>query len=70
VSGWIPWCELRHEASARQIEDARLELEAALRGESCAECGRAIGDQGRWYSDGAGELVPYYVECAGREFGV
>jgi hypothetical protein len=35
----------------------------------CVECGRRIGEDGRWYSDGAGQLVPYCDGCAEREFG-
>jgi hypothetical protein len=35
----------------------------------CFECGRPIGENGRWYSDGVGELVPYCAECAEREYG-
>ncbi len=31
--------------------------------------GQPIGDDGRWHSDGAGELVPYCAGCAEREFG-
>ncbi|MDH5334519.1 MAG: hypothetical protein OEW65_11595, partial [Thermoleophilia bacterium] len=26
---------------------------------TCVESGVPIGDDGRWYSDGTGELVPY-----------
>lgn len=36
---------------------------------SCAECGRPIGEDGRRYSDGVGELHPYCAACAEREFG-
>jgi hypothetical protein len=36
---------------------------------SCSECSRPIGEEGRWYSDGVGELHPYCPGCAAREFG-
>jgi hypothetical protein len=36
---------------------------------SCSECGRPIGEDGRWYSDGVGELYPHRAGCAAREFG-
>jgi hypothetical protein len=36
---------------------------------SCAECGRPIGEDGRWWSDGVGELHPYCATCSEREFG-
>lgn len=35
---------------------------------ACVECGRPIAGDGRFYSDGVGELVPYCAECAEREF--
>jgi hypothetical protein len=34
----------------------------------CVECHQPIGGWGCWYSDGAGELVPYCTDCAKREF--
>jgi hypothetical protein len=34
----------------------------------CVECHEPIGSWGCWYSDGAGELVPYCTDCAKREF--
>jgi len=36
---------------------------------TCTECDRPIGDDGRGYSDGTGELVPYCAACAAQEFG-
>jgi putative signal transducing protein len=35
----------------------------------CVECGRPIGDDGRWYPDATDELMPYCAGCAEREFG-
>jgi hypothetical protein len=51
------------------LEQARELLPAVENDPACVECGRLIGDNGRWYSDGVGDLVPYCPECAGREFG-
>jgi hypothetical protein len=35
----------------------------------CVKCGEPSGKDGRWYSDGTGELVPYCAECAEQELG-
>jgi hypothetical protein len=36
----------------------------------CTECGRAIGDQGRWHSGSSGSLLPYCRSCAELELPV
>ena len=67
----VPWHETQNELLVRvidrqrRIEVLRSELEA-----TCAECGRPIGFDGRWYSDGGGELVPYCASCAQTELPV
>jgi hypothetical protein len=50
---------------ARGIIESAEPLEA-----ECVECGRPMGDDGRWYSDGTGELLPYCAGCDEREFGL
>jgi hypothetical protein len=35
----------------------------------CSECGEPIRDDGRWYSTGTGELLPFCAVCARRQFG-
>jgi hypothetical protein len=37
--------------------------------EDCARCGRAVGEDGGWFLDQAGELQPYCGVCAERLFG-
>ena len=61
----------RHEIIVEEADLARareLVAGAALSAE-CVGCGRPIGDDGRWYSVGAGELVPYCAGCAASAFG-
>ncbi len=53
---------------AADLERATALLPTAESEIACVECGRPIGDDGRWYSDDTGELVPYCPECAEREF--
>jgi hypothetical protein len=36
----------------------------------CAECGRRVGDSGRWHSDGIGAPEPYCKPCAELAFPV
>jgi hypothetical protein len=62
------WREILVDADG--IERARELLVTVVPLEAeCVECGRPIGDGGRWYSDGAGLLVPYCAGCAEGELG-
>ena len=36
----------------------------------CAECGRSLGESGRWHSDGIGTAEVYCVPCAELAFPV
>ena len=58
VAGHRPWFTTRRK---------RVERDQAV-ADRCVECDQSIGTWGCWYSDGAGELVPYCAECAKREF--
>ena len=58
VAGHTPWFARRRKRAERH--------EAAT--DRCVECNQSIGTWGCWYSDGAGELVPYCGDCAKREF--
>jgi hypothetical protein len=57
VTGNTPW----QGAAGPNRQTAPAEL--------CAECATPIDGWGCWYSDGAGELVPFCHECSEREFG-
>jgi hypothetical protein len=58
VAGHRPWYTTKRKRAERH--------EAVI--DRCVECTRPIGTWGCWYSDGAGELVPYCADCAEREF--
>ena len=65
-----PWEEL-YEA-LRNARGQATELDQVPDADEypCAQCKRLIGSSGRWYSDGAGSLVPYCKTCAEIEFPV
>jgi hypothetical protein len=59
--------ELRGRLAGRSERVARHRAE--LEGDpACAECGRRIGENGRWHSDGIGTAEAYCVPCAERTF--
>jgi hypothetical protein len=49
---------------ARELVDAGPEVV-----DECVRCGRELGEDGGWYPDGAGALLPYCGVCAERVFG-
>ncbi len=60
VAGHTPWFAHRRKRAERRDHEAVTDR--------CVECNQSIGTWGCWYSDGAGELVPYCADCAKREF--
>jgi hypothetical protein len=52
------------------LQRARELLEAAETVvEECARCGRKLDEDGGWFRDDAGEILPYCGVCAERLFG-
>ena len=48
-----------HEANRRERAEAGRSTNAERADDAtCTECERPMGETGRWYSDGTGELVP------------
>ena len=52
---------------SQRIAPHRAELEGRA---VCVDCGRPIGDDGRFHSDGLGEPLPYCRLCAEDAFPV
>jgi hypothetical protein len=61
--------ELRGRLASRseRVARHRSELQGAT---VCAECGRSVGENGRWHSDGIGTPEVYCVPCAEVAFPV
>jgi hypothetical protein len=70
MSTAFPWDEIDTEAPALTDHGPRARSRSAAEPgrDTCVECGRAIGETGRWYEDGVGCLVPYCATCAELEF--
>ncbi len=55
---------LRERLQSLTADGSHRLTQPAERDEPCTECGGPIGYSGRWYSNGAGGLVPYCKACA------
>ena len=59
-----PWDDLLERLQSLTADGSHRLTQPAERDEPCTECGGPIGYSGRWYSSGAGGLVPYCEACA------